>query len=186
MSHIDRNALFMTRDRYYVRAIGSEESPAILAQLTRIRTAFQGSGEEAGDGLPPAYAIFVSEMGLDAGRVAYVAENAFSFGFAREVYTVLLDDEETEIFLVATEGADRAEELAAQFNQGFEGYGTPLAASGTISWIEDRYIGTLAGAHSSGSWVIGVRGAPDQTRAEEALSGLQRAVATLQEQGRAR
>jgi hypothetical protein len=70
--------------------------------------------------------------------------------------------------------------MAAEFNRGFEDYGTPLAGSGTIAWIEDRYIGTLAGAHSSGSWVIGVRGAPDRTRAETALSDLEKAVAALQ------
>jgi len=179
MGHLDRNALLMTRGRYYLRALGSEESPAITEQLTRIRTAFEEAPalvEE--DGLPPFYAVF-AEMGLDPSQVSYVAENAFSFGFARDVYTALLEDGETEVFLVASEDEEGATALSGQFNEGFLGYGSPLDGSGTIQWIEDRYIGTLAGAMPQGSWVVGVRGAPNLEAAEEALASLGEAVSTL-------
>jgi hypothetical protein len=38
--HVARNALFMTRGRYYLRAIGGDESPAVQAQLARLRGLF--------------------------------------------------------------------------------------------------------------------------------------------------
>ena len=37
MHHFDRNALFLTRVLYYLRAVGSEESPAVRAELEHLK-----------------------------------------------------------------------------------------------------------------------------------------------------
>ena len=177
MRHLHRNALLMTRGSFYIRALGSDESPAVRTQLEHLLAAFEES--LPGEGLPAPYAVFVGGMALDPSRVSYVAENAFSFEFGRNVYTALLEDDETEVFLVSTERPEQANGLANDFNKGFQGYGKPLAGSGTIPWTEDRYIGTLAGAVSHGSWVIGVRGAPDVAAAEAALASLREAMVAV-------
>lgn len=177
MEHFDRNAFMMTRGPYYLRAIGSEESERVLNQLQLVRQRFDA--ELTGSDLPPSYAIFVTGLGLDHGRVEYAAENAFSFGFASDVYSAVLDDEETQVFVLEAESPEAATALAGQFTAGFEEYGTRLTESGTIPWIEDRYIKTVAGATTAGSWVIGVRGAPDPEAAEAALANLQAALAAV-------
>jgi hypothetical protein len=63
MSHLAPNALFMTRGRYYLRAIGSEVTDVTQAQLTHLRQAFEAGVQ--GEPLPWAYALFVGELDLD-------------------------------------------------------------------------------------------------------------------------
>jgi hypothetical protein len=175
MGHLDRNALMLTRGRYYVRAIGSDETPAIRAQLEHLRTAFE-SGLEGGD-LPASYAIFTGGLGLDPGEVAYTAENAFSFGFAKDVYSARLEDE-SEIF--AVEAGEDAAALATRFREGFQGYGEAAGGSIGVEWTKDRYLGTFAGAKAVGGWTIGVKDAPDRAAAEAALGNLEDAVRVLE------
>jgi hypothetical protein len=178
LSHLDRNAMYLTRGPLYVRALGSEESAAVTAQLEAIREAFLAAAPaaepETAGGEPDAVALF-GRLGIEAFRVEYVAENAFSFGFAKEVYSVLLEDGETELFLVDA-GPEEAAALAARFREGFLEYGNPAEAGGSIAWVEDRYLATLAGARAEGGWVLGVRGAPDLETAERALADLGRAL----------
>jgi hypothetical protein len=186
MTHFDRNALFLTRGRYYIRAIGSEESPTVRAQLERLRAKFEEA--LAGEALPWAYALFAGELGMDPGRVAYEAENAFGFGFASNVYSAVLDDDETEVFVVA--GADEASAaaLAERFTAGFLQLGERVSPEEEIHWIKDRYLGAISAATTRGSWTIGVRGAPDVATAQQALETVAAAVervpqGTLIEQG---
>ncbi|MEZ4649422.1 MAG: DUF6599 family protein [Candidatus Eisenbacteria bacterium] len=175
MAHIDRNALFLTRGRFYARAIGSDETPAIRSQLEHLRGVLESSLE--GEALPWGYGLFVGTLGFGSERVSYLPENAFSFGFATNVYAGLLDDEETELFVTVRDTSEDAASLAEQFRDGFAGYGSPVGESGGVAWIEDRYIQTIAGATSSDRWVIGVRGAPDLETAERGIERLQHAVA---------
>lgn len=170
MSHIDRNALFLTRGRFYIRVIGSEESPEVQAELTRLRTVFQEAMAGTGVVSEP-FALFIGPLGLDPGRVTYTPENAFSFGFAKDVYSAYLDDEETEIFVVSASGTAEAARLAEQYLEGFQQYGESQG-----NWVRDRYLQTVAGVRATGSWVIGVRGAPGTTEAEAALRLLEDAV----------
>ncbi len=181
LSHFDRNALFMTRGRYYIRAIGSEESPEIRAELEHLKAAFADG--LAGEDLPRAYAVFVGGMGRDPGEVSYQAENAFSFSFASDVYSLLLDDEETELFVTDAGSAEAAQALAGRFTEGFSEYGTPVDGSADPIWVEDRYISTLSGAAPFRTWVIGVRGAPDRASADAALEDLREAMGALAEKG---
>jgi hypothetical protein len=180
MSHLAPNALFMTRGRYYLRAIGSEVTDVTQAQLTHLRQAFEAGVQ--GEPLPWAYALFVGELDLDPSRVSYMRENAFSFGFARNVYAATLEDDQTQIFVVPL-GADAdATSLAQMFEQGFREYGSAVesapGASG-VQWVRDRYLQRVSGAVSIGSWLIGVRGAPDLDVATSALRSLQSGIEAL-------
>jgi len=176
MGHVDRNALMLTRGRYYVRAIGSDETPEVRTQLEHLRAAFES--ELAGGELPGPYAIFTGALGLDPGAVAYTAENAFSFGFAKDVYSARLADD-TEIFAVEA-GADAAADLASRFRDGFRSYGEAAGGSIGVEWTKDRYLGTFAGAKAAGAWTIGVKDAPDHAAAETALRNLEDAVRVLE------
>ena len=88
--HLDRNALFLTSGRYYARAIAAEESEEIRELLLAVRERLASGlpGEE----LPWAYALFVGRLGLEPGAVSYQPENAFSFGFSRDLWSALLED----------------------------------------------------------------------------------------------
>jgi len=164
LRHIDRNALYLTRGRYYLRAIGSEESPEVLAQLTQLQNRFEG--ELPGEPLPWGVTLFVAHMGMDPGRVGYAPENAFSFGFARDVYSATLDDD-AELFVTPAAHEAAAGDLAAQFRDGFRQYGEDDG-----DFIRDRYLGTFASAAPSGAWVVGVRGATDREAARSAMERL--------------
>jgi hypothetical protein len=177
MSHLDRNALYMTRGRYYLRAIGSSESDAVQGQLKHLRKIVDAG--LPGEPLPWAYSLFVGIMGLPFGSVAYAAENAFSFEFADGIYSATLDDE-TELFVFKAGSPDGASSLARQFRDGFREYGSPASAAAGENWTKDRYIGTIAGAAADNVWLMGVRGAPDVTAAEKAMDRLRKAVASLE------
>ncbi|MCK4773177.1 MAG: hypothetical protein KAT30_00270, partial [Candidatus Krumholzibacteria bacterium] len=112
MNHIDRNALFLTRGRYYLRAIGSEESPEVLAQLQHTQNRFDS--ELPGEPLPWGYALFVGRMDKSPGSISYAPENAFSFGFARNVYSVEIGDG-LELFVTPSGTESGAAQLAGRF-----------------------------------------------------------------------
>lgn len=177
MHHFDRNALYLARGRFYIRAVGSEESGAVRAELEHLRRAFEaGLG---GESLPGPHALFVGGLGLDPGQVSYTPDNAFSFEFADSVYSATLADNETELFVVQTATPAAARELAARFNAGFLEYGSAAGDSDGVPWAKDRYIGTVAGAAAADVWLMGVRGAPDVPTAARELARLRKAVHAL-------
>jgi len=178
LTHFDRNALCVTRGPFYVRAIGSEESDRMRAQLEHLADVL-GAGLP-GEPLPWNFALFVGELGLEPGTVSYTPENAFSFGFAKEVHSATLADE-SEIFVIAQSSPEAAAELARSFTEGFLEYGSEAGQAAGVQWVEDRYIRTVAGAKSAGSFTVGVRGAPDAAAAEAALTRLEAAVLNLPE-----
>ncbi|NNE43878.1 MAG: hypothetical protein HKN12_06700, partial [Gemmatimonadetes bacterium] len=63
-----RNALYLTRGDLYIRAIGSDESPAVTAQLEKIRDAFPAAA--AGAEIPWSQQLFAGELGLDPGSIS--------------------------------------------------------------------------------------------------------------------
>jgi len=173
LSHLDRNALVLARGPYYVRAIGSDESAAVRDELEHLRGALEAG--LPGEPLPRAFGLFVGRMGFAPDRVTYMAENAFSFGFAKDVYAARLDDD-TELFVADAGSGKDAVALANRFTEGFRGYGRAIEASAGVDWTEDRYIHTVAGAKGVGRWTVGVRGAPDRKAAETGLARIERAV----------
>ncbi len=177
MHHFDRNAFYLARGRFYVRCIGSEESPAVRVQLDHLKTVLERDLQ--GEALPWAYALFTGGLGVDPGQVSYTPENAFSFEFADSVYSALLKDQETELFVVRCGSSGAAQTLADAFNGGFLEYGSAVSGGTQAPWTKDRYLEAVAGATSSGVWLMGVRGAPDVPSAEKELARLKKAVATL-------
>jgi len=171
LEHLDRNALFLTRGRFYLRAIGSDESPEVIAQLEHLRRRFDT--ELPAEPLPWGYALFAGRMGIEPGAISFVPENAFSFGFARNVYSARLEDD-AELFVTSAGSEAGARELAQQFMDGFRQYGT-----GGGDFIKDQYLGTWATATVSGPWVVGIHRARDASAAREAVDELADVVRDL-------
>lgn len=182
IGHTARNAMFLVRGRFYVRAIGADESEAVQAQLAHLRSALAASLDS--EPLPWAYSLFVA-AGADPARVGFLPENAFSFGFARNVYTAGVTDDGAELFVVATTDEAAARALATQFTEGFLSYGKDAGREDGIPWIEDQYLATLAGTTTRGALVLGIRGAPDRAFAGKALASLVSAAGALPESVRA-
>lgn len=165
LSHYSRNAMYLTRGRYYLRAVGSSESEAVIAQLENVKARFEAEVE--GEALPWSYALFIGKMGFESGALAYFPENAFNFSFANQVNVARLADE-TELFVVLAADEQKAQATAERYLDGFREYGADVEPG----WIEDRYIQTIAHATEQGRWVIGVRGAPNLAAARAALARL--------------
>jgi len=173
--HRDRNALYMARGRYYVRAIGSQESPGVDRALGHLRQALE-KGLAAGE-RPWAHALFVDALGFEASHVGYTKESAMSFEFARNVYSVR-EGEDTELFVAPAADADAAEAMAKQYVEGFTSYGE-LVEGG--DWIKDQYLGAFSAVRTAGPLVIGVRGATTLELGKEALAKLDEAAKALPE-----
>jgi hypothetical protein len=171
LTHIDRNALYLTRGRYYLRAIGSEESPEVLVQLEHIQNRF-GSALP-GEPLPWGFALFVGQMGMEPGSLSFAPENAFSFGFARNVYSARLEDD-SELFVTPAGSESDARKLALQFKEGFLQYGTTDG-----DFVKDRYLGTYATATTAGPWVVGIVRASEKSASWQAVEKLATAVKDL-------
>jgi hypothetical protein len=180
--HIDRNAAFLARGPYYLRLIGSDESAAVRAELERLLAVFK-ERLPAGE-LPWAFSLFVDQLGLSAADVTYVKNNAFSFAFARDVYSARLSPadsaEDMEAFVVAAADEAGARSLMEQYRAGFESMGkrggkTPSG----VPLAEDEVLKSFSGALASERWVVGVRGAPSAARAHEVLERLVQGMAAL-------
>jgi len=176
LSVVDRNALFLARGQYYLRAIGSSDAEPVRALLARLRTRF-AAALPAGE-LPWAYALFLP-LGVAPARVSFVSENAFSFAFASRVYVGLLGDGETELFATATPDPGAARALAARFARGFAEYGTPLATRAGVAWSRDRYLSRASAAGAVGRLVVGVHGAAEEVAGQALYAKLAAAARAL-------
>jgi hypothetical protein len=178
--HRARNALFLARGGYYLRAIGSDESPAVLRQLEYLQGAAQGQLPR--QRLPWAYALFVGTMGLAPDKLGFFPENAFSLDFARQVYVAQLKDG-GEAFATLARSDKTAAILARRYHRAFLELGERVATkSGTTPWIKERYINTLSNVDHRGRLVVGVRRVDQLTAARRALTRLQQAAAALPSQ----
>ena len=176
LSFADRNALYLTRGRYYLRAIGSDASEAVRTALARVRERFLQS--LPAERMPWSYALF-GGLGVAPAKVSYLAENAFSFGFAANVHVGLLPDGETEVFVAPAADAAAARRLASRFEKGFSEYGEPLGSRGGVPWFKDRYLSRASAAGARGRVVYGVRGAADEKAGAALLERLGAAVRAL-------
>jgi hypothetical protein len=187
--HLDRNAAFLARGRYYVRFIGSDESAPVVAEVRRLLDVFRR--ELPGEAAPWGFALFVEQLKLDPSAVTYVKSNAFSFGFARDVYKASLSPpdskDDMEAFVVARADPAAAKALAGEYTEGFASLGKPGGQTPKgVKLIEDEFLGTFSGAAAVERWTIGVRGAPSKARAAEELDRLSQAILALPEETRAR
>lgn len=176
LSYRTPNALFMARGPVYLRALGSSAESAIQAALDHLQTRFDRAVEAAT--LPWAYALFVGQRGAAVRDVAYEPENAFSFGFATEVFTARRDAD-MQLFVRRTENRRAAEKLAREFREGFAGIGEVVRGPRGIELAQDRYLGAFSTAAALGALVTGVHSAPDAKTAVSELDALQTAARTL-------
>jgi uncharacterized protein DUF6599 len=180
--HFDRNAAFLARGAYYARLIGSDESEAVHAQLARLVNVFEE--RLPGEAQPWAFQLFVDGLGLPASSVAYVKENAFSFGFARDVFSAQLSpadsNDDMQAFVVAQQDEAQAKALAEQYRAGFASLGKLAGRTpGGVPLAEDEVLKSYAAAAPVERWVVGVRGAPSKREAHEVLERLLKGVAAL-------
>jgi hypothetical protein len=142
--------------------IGSDETPASAAKLTDL-SATLGAGVK-GEPLPWAYGLAVGQMGLDPAKVAYFSENAFSLGYARDVWTIRPGGpkDDLELFLIARSNKGDARKLAKRLQAAFLEFGEPGGRLGDMALAKDSFLSTLSGVTARDRFVLGVRGATDR------------------------
>lgn len=174
IGHIASNALYVVQGHAYLRMIGSEDAPAIHEALRQILTSVQA--KMPSEPLPWGYDLLAGTLKYDVGQIEYQRENAFSFDFGRHVYAAPIDDEGAQIFVIAAPTDNDATSLASAFVAGFLEYGSVAQKDHRTTWVEDRYLSTIATAVGHGAWVIGVRGARTVTEAVPRLEALAQAL----------
>lgn len=170
--HLEPNALFMARGRFYVRAVAAATDPPVSEQLDKLIERFNASLE--GAARPWSELLFVDRLGLPAAGVGFMTDNAFSFGFARGVHTATLQDGETQLFVMPASSPAEAAKLADQFVGGFASYGD---RDGNI--VTDRYLKRVAAVTSQGAFAVGVVSAADKPAATSWLAQLIGALSEL-------
>jgi hypothetical protein len=175
--HIARNALYMARGPYYLRAIGSDESPAVTQMLQSLADGLNTGIK--GEPLPWAYGFFVGGLGIDPGKISYFVENAFSFGFARDVWAARPrgKDDDLELFVAARASVAEARDLAGKLHKGFLGFGSLAGKQDGVPLVRDQFLNAFTAVTSSGRWVLGVRGAATKEMLAKELQKLQDALA---------
>ena len=166
----------MSRGPYYVRVIGSDETPLITEKLQKLATTL--IAEVKGEPLPWAYGLFLGQMGFSADKITYSAKNAFSLGFANDVWAVRPKGKENdlEIFVSARQDAASARQLAERLQKAFLELGKPAGKAGGVALVKDQFLGLMSGATSIDQFVIGVRGAADKQAAVEEIERLRGAI----------
>jgi hypothetical protein len=177
--HFERNAAFLTRGPYYARFVGSDETPGVVAEVKRLVELL--SAKLPAEELPWAFDLFVDQLKLPASRVSYARENAFSFGFARDVYKVSLSaadsPENMEAFVAVKADAAAASSMAKQFQEGFRSLGAAAGQTPAgVPLFKDEFLGSFSGATSSDRWVLGVNSAPSAERAHQVLQQLEQGL----------
>jgi hypothetical protein len=185
----DRNAAFLTRGPYYARFVGSDESPEVVAEVKRLLELLRAKlpAEE----LPWAFDLFVDQLKLPASQVSYARENAFSCGFAHDVYKVSLSaansQENMEAFVAVKADAAAAASMAKQFQDGFRSLGAAAGQTPAgVALFKDEFLGSFSGATASERWVFGVNSAPSAERAHRVLQQLAQGLHALPEAVRAK
>jgi hypothetical protein len=180
----DRNAAFLTRGPYYARFVGSDETPEVVAEVKRLVEVLRTKlpSEER----PWAFDLFVDQLKLPASQVGYARENAFSFGFAHDVYKVSLSaadsQDNMEAFVAVKAAAAAAAAMAKQFQDGFRSLGAAAGQTPAgVPLFKDEFLGSFSGATASERWVIGVSSAPSAERAHQVLQQLEQGLHALPE-----
>jgi hypothetical protein len=187
--HFDRNSGFLARGALYARVIGSDEAPRVVAEVHRLVELFAKQlpvGER-----PWAFDLFVDQLKLEAAQVGYLPENAFAFGFARDVYKAELSaadsKEDLELFVSVKADAAQASADAAKYQAGFRDQGVPAGQTPSgVALFKDEFLGSFSGATSSDRFVFGVHGAPSAERLDAALQQLKAGIEALPAAARAR
>jgi hypothetical protein len=179
--HIARNALYMARGPYYLRVIGSDETPAIQDKLAALETALAAA--IPGEPLPWSYGLFVGGLGIDPGLVSYFVVNAFSFSFASDVWTARPrgKNDDLELFAAVRASAREARKLETALHKGFLGFGEAAGqvriGGHDVPLIKDQLLGAFTAITTSERWVLGARGAASRDMLVAELGRLEHALA---------
>jgi uncharacterized protein DUF6599 len=180
LSYVTSNGGFLAQERYYARILGSDDNQTIRDKIQSIRDLMMSRFPEGK--LPWTFALFVGEVGAAPGGIRYQKENAFSFGFASDVYSAVVPgSKETEVFIVKKASTGDATALAKQFAEGFAGYGSKLKTPPghpAAALVNNEFINTVEGVEPFQNYVLGIRfakSAEDAVRWMDKLkSGLQK------------
>jgi hypothetical protein len=176
LHHFSRNALLVARGPYYVRVIGSDETPLITETLKKVADNLIATIKS--EPLPWAYGLFLGEMNLSADKITYSAKNAFSLAFADDVWTVRPKgkEDDLEVFVSARQDDASARRMAGRYQAAFLEGGQAAGKMGGVALVKDQFLGLISGATSVDKFVIGVRGAADKAGALEEIERLRAAI----------
>jgi hypothetical protein len=176
LHHFSRNAVFVARGPYYIRVIGSDETPLIADKLKQLAQTL--IAEVPGEPLPWAYGLFLGEMRFSADKITYSAKNAFSLAFANDVWAVrpLGKDNDLEIFVSARPDAKAARQMADRLKGAFLELGKPAGKAGGVALVKDQFLGLFSAATNVDRFAIGVRGAADPKAATDEIDRLRKAI----------
>jgi hypothetical protein len=171
----EANARFMTRGRYYVRLIASDDSPRSHAALEALEASLV-SALPAGE-LPWAFTLLAGALGVPPADIAFQTEDAFSLSVGERVHVGEIDEDGTALYLSVTGGdAAAVEARAAAFRKGFARLGEEKPDASGRPWIEDRYLSRVSTAAAAGPFVAGVYSAADLEAGAAALERLLKAL----------
>ena len=133
-----------------------------------------------GEPLPWAYGLFIGQMNLGADKITYSAKNAFSLGFADDVWAVRPEGKETdlELFVSARPSAAAARKLADQLRASFKELGAPAGKAAGVPLIKDQFLGLLSTATTLDRITFGLRGAASVAVATAELERLRKTLAS--------
>lgn len=92
--HFARNGLFMTRGKYYARAIAPDESPKSLRALESLKQTLSAIPATA---LPWGFQAFANTQEIDSTTIEAYQRDAFSFSFATNVFSAKTGAGETSV-----------------------------------------------------------------------------------------
>jgi hypothetical protein len=162
-SYTSRNAGFVAHGRFYARLLGSDDNETIRAKVQNLMQALVAS--LPGGKVPWAYEVFAGRMKFSPRQVQYYARDAFSFGFADEIYAAKIKDD-TEVFFSQRKDATAAAALAGKFVEALAGFGKKLDSPAGVTVLRNDFANTFDAIGTEGEFVIGVHMA---VSAEEAL-----------------
>jgi hypothetical protein len=176
LHHFDRNALYLARGPYYIRVIGSDETPVVADKLKQL--AEKILSDVGGEPLPWAYGLYIGQLGLGADKITYSAKNAFSLAFADDVWAVRPEGKQTdlELFVSARDDAAGARQIVKQLQGAFLELGKPAGKAAGAALVKDQFLGLFSGAVAEGRFLIGVRGAASAAVAGAEIERLRKAI----------
>jgi hypothetical protein len=170
LSYSTRNGAFLSQGPYYARIIGSDDNELIRQKIATLLAAFQASLPRAP--MPWSYALLVERLHLNPAKIQYDAENAFSFGFATQVYSAALPGSDAELFIARRDSEAEASALVAKFAEGFGAFGKALSSEAGTTIVQNEYTSAIDAVRSHGAYVIGVREAKSSQEAAQWLDRL--------------
>jgi hypothetical protein len=176
LHHFDRNALYLARGPYYIRVIGSDETPVVAEKLNQV--ADKMLADVGGEPLPWAYGLFIGQLGFGADKITYSAKNAFSLAFADDVWAVRPEGKQTDLELFTSARADvaGARQIVKQLHGAFLELGKPAGKAAGAALVKDQFLGLYSGAVAEGHFLIGVRGAASAAVAGAEIERLRKAI----------